>query len=705
MKSLLILLSSSPVILFSQPIVNGWTDLQPSTDSRILYVSVSEGDDGTAVVYSPSDPQIGGDVFEPSGAIQPFATFSQASAYLRSGYPDYILFKRGDVFHENWGVFSFSGRNLDEPMVFGAYGSDIERPLFETGSGELFGINGAPAHYLAFVSLELYPHTRGSADDPNGVSIFAPFRYLLFEDCKITGYFNNFVCHDPDNSTYEDRKHLRVRRCILSDAYTLNMGNSCGMFISSVDSMLWEENLFDHNGWNESITGADLNGFRHNTYFHAESSNLVFRGNISARAAAMGGGHRSGGIIENNLYLKNPKNILFGTFENMIDFPSEVNEGVLRNNVVLDARREVSYSEGGTGVQFSKNGGTTIEQNIFAHQTEPTSGARALAMTDGAMDVTVQNNIVYNWCSNQTGGWASRAMVAYGSVLGNSLVSNNYFQQLNTGGFLVECGVDTQHIDFVQNTYFSFDSPSDWFQPFGSFTNWQTAMDPLGQRLQVNFLDPQRDIESYMNFIGDTGGLEAFLEKASEQSKTNWNDEYTAESVNCYVREGFQRPISYSIPDTITISYGDPATIAISGLNSDVLVQLDENGFTSDTTLTFYPTSSGNHMVSFLDPSQAWLLCSDTVHAKEPIYVEVQGVPVSTNKKSQIEYLLKNPIGESLSIKNIPFGTQIKVYNSMGELVICQNFRGIDIPFDYSSGMYMVQLEHQGSIQTIVAVH
>jgi hypothetical protein len=51
---------------------DGWSSLKPAADSRLIYVSDSDGDDGTAVVYRPGDPAVGNDPLKPTGAIKPF---------------------------------------------------------------------------------------------------------------------------------------------------------------------------------------------------------------------------------------------------------------------------------------------------------------------------------------------------------------------------------------------------------------------------------------------------------------------------------------------------------------------------------------------------------------------------------------------------------------------------------------------------------
>lgn len=58
---------------------------------------------------------------------------------------------------------------------------------------------------------------------------------------------------------------------------------------------------------------------------------------------------------------------------------------------------------------------------------------------------------------------------------------------------------------------------------------------------QVKFVDPDRNIATYMKSIGETPTYEAFMEKALLQSRHGWNQKFTAAAVNAYIRAGFQR--------------------------------------------------------------------------------------------------------------------------------------------------------------------
>src|ERR1041385_8421933 len=62
---------------------DGWTVVQPSSGTIIYYVSSSQGDDANPGTSSAA----------------PLRTVGAAVARLRDGKPDWLLFKRGDVWN------------------------------------------------------------------------------------------------------------------------------------------------------------------------------------------------------------------------------------------------------------------------------------------------------------------------------------------------------------------------------------------------------------------------------------------------------------------------------------------------------------------------------------------------------------------------------------------------------------------------------
>ena len=93
---------------------NGWSVLTPSADSRLIYVS-EDGNDTTAEFYLPYNDEIGNNPYNPSGTIKAYATIDAAMEQARSGYPDYVLLKRGDTWKHDMAMIRLKpGRSADE---------------------------------------------------------------------------------------------------------------------------------------------------------------------------------------------------------------------------------------------------------------------------------------------------------------------------------------------------------------------------------------------------------------------------------------------------------------------------------------------------------------------------------------------------------------------------------------------------------------
>src|SRR3954462_5008328 len=87
---------------------SGFTVIGPSADSKVIYVSSSQGNDGNAG----------------TSVNAPVKTIAKGKSLLRNGMPDQMLLKKGDAWYESIGTGGLSGRAADEPMVIGSYGAD-----------------------------------------------------------------------------------------------------------------------------------------------------------------------------------------------------------------------------------------------------------------------------------------------------------------------------------------------------------------------------------------------------------------------------------------------------------------------------------------------------------------------------------------------------------------------------------------------------
>lgn len=424
------------------PVISGWSQFTASADSRLIYVSDISGNDATAQPYLPNAAAVGADPFNPSGAIMPFKTITAAKAQLRAGFPDWILFKRGETWvNQRFGVVDLRGRSSTEPMLIAAYGACGARPQIQTGNADFIHFNGSSASNMAIVGIHALPHTRNGTDEPTAIHLVnAPFDNFLLEDCFFEKFHSNLLAFDPNpaNVYAATRTNFKARRNILVDAYTTGSAHAGAMFMNNVNGILFEENLLDHNGWSATIGGANPTQFRHNSYFQVSCQNLVFTKNIVSRAAATGGGFRCGGTITNNLFLANPHNIQFGTEEDYdglgagINFPTQFKTGEIAHNVVLDARAE-SF-ENGRGISVLKVKNTNIHDNIIAHFT-PVTNYNIGIFLNYDENVTVQNNVVYKWGNNRSSGWDWANGVRLGAgLIGINYLTNNEIQMTNNLG-------------------------------------------------------------------------------------------------------------------------------------------------------------------------------------------------------------------------------------------------------------------------------
>ncbi|MCR6630368.1 MAG: hypothetical protein NVV74_10145 [Magnetospirillum sp.] len=135
---------------------NGWTQITPSSDSRIVYVS-----------------NAGNDANNGLSASTPKATIAAANSLIRDGYPDHLLLRRGDTFSVGGGTALGrwkNGRSATEPMLLSYYGSSGARPIVKVVE-KMLDHDGHTRNHLAFIGVDFYKSNSDPASpDFNGSS-------------------------------------------------------------------------------------------------------------------------------------------------------------------------------------------------------------------------------------------------------------------------------------------------------------------------------------------------------------------------------------------------------------------------------------------------------------------------------------------------------------------------------------------------------
>jgi hypothetical protein len=548
---------------------DGWTNFTHGPQARTVYVSSSLGKDSSDGLTS----------------AHPVKTLAHARSLLRNGSGDWMLLKAGDVWYEGLRGWGKSGFSKDEPLLISSYGKG-ERPVLETGDQSGFTTTTHdPIKHVAIVGILFHANTR-DPDSPDfksskggayGVDSMSPIDDLLIENCLFDSYEYNLSIRGH----YGPASHVGLRRNVIVDAYSPG-GKAQGLYMSHVDSVLIEGNLFDHNGWNEKLPEAHATVFGHNVYLDESDTNVYIRGNIFANAASHGLQARGGGTIQGNLFINNPIGLLFG---NGSMARAGGVSGDVSGNVFLGAAG-INGAHRGWAIEIANTaagGNTIVANNIIAQDNQRHYPAIVLnggnAETVGINDLTLEGNIVYRW---QEGLEISEALVpgqAGQNGLNGLIVRNNDFQRLFSNR-LIEQGreIDLSAERFSGNRYFSSGSSTQWFRKGGKTASWDTwnaKVDKTSRRVKVKYDDPERTVQSYNATLGGKPSIGAFLTQARLMARRIWDARYAATSVVEYMHQGFK---VRKIPPTVTATNLSSANTAMASREIFFLFSKDVSG-------------------------------------------------------------------------------------------------------------------------------
>ncbi|MEM8739003.1 MAG: hypothetical protein AAGG38_11085 [Planctomycetota bacterium] len=472
---------------------DGFTPITPSADSRVVYVSSSRGSDRNHGL-SPDAP-----------LRSVYAGYRR----LRHGFPDHLLFFAGDTFAENLGKIDKSGRSAQEPMVFGVYVDpqkpDLPRPIFfspgESWAFKDFRANGS---HLVFRGLHLMaPHrdARRPGFNPlaltpeqwkhSGLRFLGDAQNITVEDCVLELFkFGLVFQSDPDHGLM---RNIRLHRVVVADSFghwdKKIAGHSSGLYAQYIDGLAITDSVFDHNGWNTMVQGAGKTKFNHNLYIQKDCQNVAVRRSIMARGASHGLQLRSGGVVEDCLFVGNA-----------LAFYVARRPSVVKDNVVMHSADlgEGKADRRGHGIETLPVQSAEITGNIISQKGGTADFAPAIGITwakgagrwlDGRpYRVTLVGNRVHAWPRYE--GRESAI-----DITGAAEVQDNRDNQVDraSGG--------------------TFDA-----------AQWR---------------EPGRDVAGYAATLGLDASLEAFLMRARQRPRGLWDDRFAAPGVNAYIREGF----------------------------------------------------------------------------------------------------------------------------------------------------------------------
>lgn len=493
----------------------GFTVVTPASDTRIVYVSSSTGNDANNGL----------------SASTPVQTLSRGQSLIRDGYADWLLLKRGDTFGA-FGWWQKRGRSPSEPVVIGAYGTG-PRPQINTGTGfglvtYAFGVNGRNYDNLVIQSLSFFPHTYNHTNGNGelaGIRLLGQASNVLIEDCRIAGYKDNVVL-DPADRGLRD---VTIRRCQIVDAHAgagVGNGHSQGIYVgANVQRLTLAENVIDHNGWRPN-TQADRTFNNHNVYVQAGAKDVVLRDNVITRAGMYGIKFNAGGTATGNFFARNSESVYLER------------ASLVAGNVITEAV-DHPFGGWGVGINTQKAPSATIRGNLVMKALSATaSGVAGIQLFNNGTPFSglVEYNTVYNWRNGLLIGTP-------GSGPGSVQIRFNQVHTVQSDTAAADQRSSAAQATFVYSGNVYSAGTRTNVNRIGSnylsVSQWRTAAsEPDAQYQLPSYPDPGRDIAGYAASIGLGASFDAYIAAARALERTSWNGSLLPSGVNPWLWRG-----------------------------------------------------------------------------------------------------------------------------------------------------------------------
>lgn len=543
----------------------GWSIVVPSEDSRLIYVSSSVGDDETAEFYAPRDIS---DLQNP-GQIKPFKTIHAAIDQTRKGFPDWILLRRGDQWEVAARAELKAGRSIDERSVFTSYGQSPDRPVISRSDGREMLRIWSNRNYVAVLGISFYAEERdpqsasfagwGNVGDVDGILIYGPegikMGSILIED----NHFN-YLSKGVSIDGKAEHVDIVIRRNIITNSYS-ESGHAQGMGATTASALL-EENIFDHNGWlvQQRVEGGkeEAEGqatiYNHNTYFR-RAVDTVFRNNIFLRPSSI---HNkwtanptvkgvdeigsSNLLMENNLYVGGEIGISAGGNDDYDTGHRWSNIRIIDNVMLAIGRdRPTNRNLAWYIDAIDWDGGDICGNYLLKNDNPLVQNINGIKVNGHSRDVTVSKNILYDLYMSQPSN-NNGALRMNDEPKSNILIKDNSIQ-LAGSEMRPVISENLPSTRFENNTYYTDADNDQWFRVNGgnySFDEWESLsgdFESLNER--QSYIEPERTFETYLDSIGFGSSIDAFVRSAMDQPTRTWSENFSAERINAYIREGY----------------------------------------------------------------------------------------------------------------------------------------------------------------------
>lgn len=492
----------------AEPSWRTWTE---HASTRKVYVDASRPDDS-------------GDGLSAGTAKK---TVAAGLALIRNGFPDWLLFKCGEVWTGETLAIADDHVGLDasNPIIISSYGSGA-RPRFDTGRSTFCDCSSSN---IVFDDLELYAHERdpnngafagwpqATSGSPFGIVLRGdgPTNNVVIQNCRVR-YFDIGIAALKNNATARGVEDCVIRGNVVEDSWAdTTVGNHTqGFYLENMVRGVVEDNFADRCGWNPddgTQTYGEATIYNHGFYI-LDTFNSTYRRNWSSRASSFG----------------------FKLASNWLKYSPDARweDCDFVDNLALECPNAFSVGGHGTVYAYLR---CTFTHNVATRCGSSRNGAfayqRFITSASGADDFLYDRNLAVDDDDSDSAfdargfieaGWGDSAPGVYRNVR----VTNNvaFDHPIGSSAGPTWGWNDDQQTGDVANI-----TCNGGIVVTGNEDNLAGGGYP----------DSSRTALSYSTFIGEDGTLAALYAIVRAQRRGAWDDNVTAAALNSYLRGGF----------------------------------------------------------------------------------------------------------------------------------------------------------------------
>lgn len=411
----------------------------------------------------------------------PVKTLEKAFSLTREGYPDHVLLKRGDVWVDEDINGIKSGRSKDEPAVVAFYGQNGARPQLKVSSYTV-NIHERPLHYVNIMGLSIEAY-RLNPEDPafdgessGNIRLIGDLQSVLFEDLKLR--FVEFIIQGNPN-TGAWARDVTIRRSIVLDKYSGGTSYDRDSRPSGIYTDTGDGLVIEDSVWDHNGWNRDVHGAGSNMYNH-------------------------------NMYISDKANV--------------GNNIVVRNNIITRASSH--------GVHGRPGG--HYENNFFARNAVSLQMGyiRGPALAAGTKAHAIDNVITEGKHMNRgTSDSCADPALCTGAIWGL------WLENLGEADVKVEGNIASERFATDMEIFAKGIKDDLESVQYSNNISYKWATDDEG--VSQSYPDPGRTAADYNATLGGEASFEAFIDVVRNRPLQTWDERYTADAVNDYIREGF----------------------------------------------------------------------------------------------------------------------------------------------------------------------